>query len=103
MNMVIDMIKELKELKELENQELIELYALILKELRDRNVVRTHNSPVGNYDKNEFDYLIVIFFDKDFTVKEAYKMPHEDIKKYGSYSKHQNGYILTVNQKVINE
>jgi hypothetical protein len=30
-------------------------------------------------------------------------MPHEVIKKYGGYSKHQNGYILTVNQKVIND
>jgi hypothetical protein len=47
--------------------------------------------------------LVVILFDKDFTVKKAYKMPHEVIKKYGSYSKHQNGYILTVNQKVIND
>jgi len=36
----------------------------------------------------------VIIFDELFKVKEAYQIPHDTIKKYARYNKHQNGYIL---------
>ena len=145
------------DLDSLTEKEIMDLYASILKNLNYREVIRTYNSPVGdygewlfasaykfklepnsqqgydvidetnnikyqvksrwfnpvrknrtlnvirNYENKEFDYLIVIFFNENFKVKEAYKIPHEVVGDYGKYSKHQNGYIVTVNKKVIND
>lgn len=140
------------------------LYAEILTELNRRKVVRTYNSPVGdyaewlvaeklglrlegnsqkgydaydplkkmryqiksrwergnptqqsrelnvirNYDDNQFDFLVVVIFNEHFDVKEAYLIPHDIIKLYAKYNKHQNGYILIAmgpilrDKKVIN-
>lgn len=144
-------------LKEMRTEEILNLYADILQELNDRHVVRTHNSPVGdyaewlvaqkmnltlapnsekgydaiaqgiryqiksrwvhkdagpqgrllnvirNYEDNQFDYLIVLIFDQRFYVKEAYQIPHGLIKEYGRYSKHQNGYLLTVYGAILHD
>ena len=130
--------------------ELMNMYAGILAELNRRGVVRTYNSPVGdyaewlvaeklnlrlepnakkgydaydkasgarfqiksrwergapspqsrelnvirNFDDGQFDYLIAIIFDKYFSVKEAYMIPHGAIRRYARYNRHQNGHIL---------
>jgi hypothetical protein len=58
-------------------------------------------SVIRNLDTGEFDYLIGILFDRDFTVKEAYKIPHGVIAKYASFSKHQNGHILHLRGDIL--
>ena len=139
--------------------ELMNLYAEILIELNQRKVVRTYNSPVGdyaewlvseklgyalehnskkgydaydpktgfryqiksrwergaisvqsrelnvirNYEDNQFDYLIIVIFDSNFGVKEAYMLPHDTIKPYAKYSKHQNGYLLVAKGAVLTD
>lgn len=145
------------EFKEMKTEELLNLYADILEELNERHVIRTHNSPVGdyaewlvskcmgltlapnsekgfdasgkgiryqiksrwvredsgpqgrqlnvirNYEDNQFDYLVAMIFDRRFHVKEAYQIPHELIKEYGRYSKHQNGYLLTIYGAILHD
>ncbi len=49
-------------------------------------------SVIRNLDAAEFDYLIGILFNRDFTVKEAYKIPRGVIKKHARFSEHQHGY-----------
>ncbi len=58
-------------------------------------------SVIRNLDAGEFDYLIGILFDRDFTVKEAYKIPHGLIAKYARFSKHQNGHILHLRGDIL--
>lgn len=145
------------DIKEKSPIELMNLYAGILAELNDRKVVRTYNSPVGdyaewlvaeklgfvlmdnsqkgydaydpgtglryqiksrwergvattqsrelnvirNYDDNQFDFLIIVIFNGHFGIKEAYMLPHNIIKLYARYNKHQNGYILIANGDVL--
>ena len=130
--------------------ELLKMYSNILTVLNERKVVRTYNSPVGdyaeyliskslglkleknskkgydaideetnikyqiksrwernsvskgsrklsvirNYEDNQFDFLIIVIFDAQFNVKNAYKLPHHIIKKYATHNTHQNGVIL---------
>ena len=137
-------------MKDKKTVELLEIYSNILTELNDRKVVRTYNSPVGdyaefliakslglkleknskkgydaideetnvkyqiksrwerdfvskgsrklsvirNYEDNQFDFLIIVIFDAQFNVKNAYKLPHHIIKNYATYNAHQNGFIL---------
>ena len=61
---------------------------------RELNVIR-------NDEDNQFDYLIIVIFDSNFGVKEAYMLPHDTIKPYAKYSKHQNGYLLVAKGAVL--
>ncbi|MFA6320280.1 MAG: hypothetical protein WCY36_00290 [Candidatus Omnitrophota bacterium] len=56
---------------------------------------------IRDLDKKGFDFLIAIIFNKDFTIHDAYKIPHELIGEYARYSKHQNGYILHLKGKIL--
>ena len=60
-------------------------------------------SVIRNLRNNEFDYLIGVLFEKNFAVKEAYKIPHEIIEKYTRFSKHQNGHILNLKGKILED
>lgn len=53
---------------------------------RQFNVIR-------NYEAKGFDFLITVLFNKDFTVKEAYKLPYDIIPEYSRPNKHQNGRV----------
>ena len=44
--------------------------------------------------KKQFDVLIAVMFDRNYTVKHAYSIPHKIIAKYARHSKYQNGHIL---------
>jgi len=147
------------DLKNTSSIELMNFYAEILTELNRRNVIRTYNSPVGDYaewlvskkmaliletnskkgydaydpetklryqiksrwergkastqsrelnvirnlNENQFDYLIIVIFDTTFTVKEAYQVPHELIRKYAHTNRHQNGCILIAKGDILND
>lgn len=60
-------------------------------------------SAIREYDpaNPNFDVLIVICFDDDFEVKEAYKMAFGAIANHAHYTAHTNSYTLTMGNKVI--
>ena len=58
-------------------------------------------SVIRNLEAAEFDYLVGILFNRDFTVKEAYKIPHDVIKEHARFSEHQNGYIFHLKGEVL--
>mgnify|MGYP001138721450 CR=1 FL=1 len=155
----------LKSIKEA--QKLLKTYARILNGLNAANIVRTYNSPIGDYaeslvtvalglkkadkeakgfdavdkegkkyqikarwirtpkqskrfspirnlKKREFDYLIGIYFDKEFQVSEAWKIPIKvlldldllDLNKKGkgiSYSRHTRGHIVYLKGEVVDD
>lgn len=60
-----------------------------------RDGLSTQLGVIRDEELKKFDRLIVVFFEHDFTVRAAYLAPHRLVKKYGRYSKHQRGHILT--------
>ena len=60
-------------------------------------------SVIRNLDAGEFDYLIGLLFERNFTVKEAYKIPHGVIAKYARFSKHLNGHILHLRGDILRD
>ncbi len=42
----------------------------------------------------EFDFLVAVIFNEDFTVHEAFLIPATIARRYSKTNKHQNGYIL---------
>ena len=49
---------------------------------------------IRNLNESEFQYLIIVIFDKYFHVTEAYKVPHEIIGSHARYSSHVKAHIL---------
>ncbi len=51
---------------------------------------------IRNLQEGPFDVCIAILFNRKFEPVEVYGIPIGLIKKYGKFSKHQNGWILQV-------
>jgi hypothetical protein len=51
---------------------------------------------IRNLRNRPFDVCIAILFDRRFEPAEVYRIPIGEIRKYGKFSKHQNGWILQV-------
>ena len=58
-------------------------------------------SVIRNLNASEFDYLVGVLFNRNFAVKEAYKIPHDVIKEHARFSEHQNGYILLLQGEIL--
>jgi len=74
-------------------------------QIKSRRLDQTNESRqlsvIRNLEAADFDYLIGILFNRDFTVREAYKIPHGVIKEHSRFSKLQNGYILLLQGEVL--
>ena len=64
------------------------------KSQRQLNVIR-------NLEQDDFDTLIAVIFDDDFSVKLACSIPKEVIKDYARFNRHQNGYLLSIRDKIL--
>lgn len=58
---------------------------------------------VRNLDQKLFDYLIAVLFDEKFNINEIWRIPREIIPKYARFSNYQNGYILILAGKVLED
>lgn len=56
-----------------------------------------------NLGAKDFDFLIAVIFNRDFTVAEAYKIPIDTIPQYSRFSVHQNGDILILRGGILND
>lgn len=141
-------------LSEMPTDEILNLYAMILIELKKRNITRTSNNPVADYaerivadklslklmpnshsgydavgdnnlryqikarrktrqnssklpsvfrnlEQRDFDYLVGILFQEDFSLDKAYLIPYETVKKYAGYSEHRHGHILHLKGEIL--
>jgi len=60
-------------------------------------------SVIRNLHTAEFDYLVGVLFDRDFSVREAYVIPHSIIGDHASFSQHVNGHRLTLRGDVLED
>lgn len=60
-------------------------------------------SMLRNLEKNDFDNLVVVIFNNDFIVKEAYLIPCETVKRYARYNDYQQGYRLNAMGAVLKD
>lgn len=143
-------------LESLSNIELLQLQAKATEELKNRNVVRTQNNPLGdytewlvsnrlklhlsknsragfdavsdagvkfqikgrrvtpgnqsrmlsairNYDGKDFDWLVAVIFDQDFSILNAYLVPHEVIGEYFPHKDHVNGRVVVMSGPITRD
>lgn len=75
-------------------------------QVKSRRVSSNNRIQLGvirNYEEVEFDYLIAMIFNEDFTLREVYKIPHAVIVEYGKFREHQNGIVLMLANKLKND
>ena len=46
--------------------------------------------------KANFDFVLGVIFDEDFTLKEIWKIPKSAIVIHAKYSDHQRGHIINM-------
>ena len=54
-------------------------------------------------DKEQFDYLVVVFYDEDFTIGAAYKVEHAVVRKRATYYGYINAHRWTVPDNISRE
>ncbi|WP_214018052.1 hypothetical protein, partial [Escherichia coli] len=47
--------------------------------------------------------LIAVIYNHDFSIRYAISIPHELVKEYGFYNKHQNGYTLRISNLLLKD
>ena len=58
-------------------------------------------SVIRKLDRKEFDFLVAVLYNRDFSLLEGWKIPIEWVEKYARFSKHQNGHILMAEGDVL--
>ena len=76
-------------------------------QIKTRRLTR-HNksrqlSVIRNLDQKLFDFLIAVLFDESLEPQEIWRIPRETIPKYSRYSPHQNGHILILAGKILQD
>ena len=58
---------------------------------------------IRNLKDADFDKLIAVIFDKDYSVEIALMIPHEIIEEYASYRERVNGHVLHLRGKILSD
>jgi hypothetical protein len=56
---------------------------------------------IRNLKRNEFDFLVAVLFNRDFSLLEAWKISREQVERYARFSSYQNGHILMLEGAVL--
>lgn len=58
---------------------------------------------IRNLSDENFDQLVAVLFDKDYSVSYAAMIPHGIIKEYASYQERVNGHMLHLRGKLLED
>ncbi len=71
-----------------------------IKARKIKDTLSTQLSVIRSWD---FDFLIVILFNPNGTVRQALEVPVEVAKEYGKINGHQNGWVITTSEIFLND
>ena len=57
-----------------------------------------HSIPINDSDRVYFEYLIIVMFDKNYSLKEIYELTWQDFIKYRKLKKPENKWNISVNK-----
>ena len=56
---------------------------------------------IRNLERKQFDYLVGVLFNQDFTVRAACLIPHALVGRFARLSTHQNGHVLHLRDEIL--
>jgi hypothetical protein len=74
-----------------------------LYQVKARKLESLRTTQLGVIRSWAFDYLVVIFFNKNGEILKGLEIPVKVAEKYGVYSGHQNGWIITTSKRFLND
>lgn len=60
-------------------------------------------SAIRNYEAKDFDWLIAVIFGEDFSIQNAYLVPHEAIGDYFPHRDHVNGRVVVMSGPIVRD
>jgi len=75
-------------------------------QIKGRRLVGRGSRQLGvirDLEKRPFDVCVAILFDHKFRPSRVYRIPIGAIEKHGKFSKHQNGWIVQVGDRLISD
>ena len=51
----------------------------------------------------DFDALVVVLFDDNYTVELALELPHQTVQGLATWREHVNGFVLNVTQSLLQD
>lgn len=60
-------------------------------------------SALRNYEAADFDYLVAVIFDENYSILDAYKIPHEVIRDYARHSNYVNAHLVNLNGAILTD
>ena len=75
-------------------------YLVRSRQIIDNRPVRF--SVIRNIEDRNFDFLVVVTFDKNCEITESYIIPIDFLLEEVEYNEHQNGYLLKLPQLNLN-
>lgn len=58
-------------------------------------------SVIRNLEQSEFDYLIAVVFNSDYTIRFAAKIPHAVVTEFAAYRQHVNGHVPIIRENIF--
>ena len=58
---------------------------------------------VRHLDARGFDYLLALYFDEDFILASAYRIPHEAVCEHSLWSEAQKGHVLHAKDALVRD
>ncbi len=76
-------------------------------QIKSRRLTKHNNSKqlgvIRHLDQKLFDYLIAVIFNESLEPEEIWQVPSDIISKYSKFSQHQNGHILILTGKILQD
>lgn len=73
-------------------------------QIKARRMTRGNKArQLGVMRSKNFDFLAIVIFSENFDVSAIYKVPRKTAFKYARWSDHQNGYILSMTDKMLSD
>ncbi len=73
-------------------------------QIKSRRIIKpTGSFQLGIMRSLDFDFLIVVIFNQDFSISYICQIPKKIITNYAKWSEYQKGYILILNDRVLKD
>jgi len=74
-----------------------------LYQIKSRKIKGSSSTPLNVIRSWHFDFLVVILFNADGSIKKALEVPVEVAQEYGKRNHHQNGWVITTTLRFLND
>ena len=58
-------------------------------------------SAIRNLENHEFDFVVAVVFDEDYSIRFAFKIAYTAVKQLARYQEHTNSHLLILTERAV--